>query len=172
MAEGIHRRHFLRIGAAAGLAAGLQRGASGQDKAKPVRLGVIGVGGRGTYLLGMALKAGVEVPALCDIHPGHLARGIRVVAKARGGKKPEGYSKGPYDYRRMLARDDLDAVIVTTPMQLHAEMSIDALRAGKHALSEVAAAADTSASTTASSAPPRRPARSICSARTAATGTT
>jgi predicted dehydrogenase len=61
------------------------------------------------------------------------------VAKARG-KRPEGYSKGPTDYRRMLQRDDLEAVILGTPMQCHAPMAIDALRAGKHVLSEVAAA--------------------------------
>jgi predicted dehydrogenase len=40
----------------------------------------------------------------------------------------------------MLQRDDLDAVMIATPMQVHAVMSVDALRAGKHVLSEVAAA--------------------------------
>ena len=40
----------------------------------------------------------------------------------------------------MLQRDDLDAVIIATPMQIHAAMSIDAMQAGKHVLSEVAAA--------------------------------
>jgi len=63
-----------------------------------------------------------------------------VVVKARDGRKPAGYAQGPFDYRRMLQRDDLDAVIVGTPMQVHAPMSIDAMRAGKHVLSEVAAA--------------------------------
>ena len=62
------------------------------------------------------------------------------MVKARGGRKPAGYVQGPYDYRRMLQRDDLEAVIIATPMQVHAPMSIDAMRAGKHALSEVAAA--------------------------------
>ncbi len=134
------RRRFLKLGAAVGLTAGLQARGRAKEESHPVRLGVIGVGNRGTYLLGVALEAGVDVPALCDIHPGHLQRGINIAAKARGGAKPEGYARGPYDYRRMLERDDLDAVIVATPMQLHAEMSTDALRAGKHALSEVAAA--------------------------------
>ena len=140
MARRIPRRNFLRLGAAAGLAVGLRRTARGQAGPKPIRLGVIGVGGRGTYLLRLALGAGLEVPALCDIQEAHLKRGIAVVAKARDGRKPEGYANGPLDYRRMLARDDLDAVLVATPMQDHAPMSIDALRAGKHVLSEVAAA--------------------------------
>jgi predicted dehydrogenase len=138
MGKTMRRRDVLRAGAAAGLLLGLRGRTSAQEKR--VRLGVIGVGGRGTYLLGLALQAGVEVPALCDIHEGRLAAGIETVAKARDGKRPEGYSKGPKDYQRMLGRDDLDAVLVTTPMQLHAEMSIDGLRAGKHVLSEVAAA--------------------------------
>ena len=140
MGETIRRREFLQAGAAVGLAAGLAHDAiGGEAEPKPVRLGVIGIGGRGTYLLGVALKAGAEVPALCDIDPAALARGTAIVEKERG-KKPEGYGNGPKDYQRMLRRDDLDAVLVTTPMQLHAAMSIDALRAGKHALSEVAAA--------------------------------
>lgn len=142
MQNHIGRREFLRLGAAAGLTAGLRPAALGQDKPKPepVRLGVIGVGGRGTHLLRLALASGVEVPSLCDIKPAHLNRAIDIVRKEREGRKPAGYSKGPTDYRRMLKRDDLDAALVATPQQLHAVMSIDALRAGKHVLSEVAAA--------------------------------
>jgi len=140
MEDQLRRRRFLQLGTAATLAAGLDRSALGQKKAEPLRVGVIGVGSRGTYHLGRAVAAGLEIPALCDIDEAHLNRGIGIVAKARNGRKPEGYSKGPTDYRRMLKRDDLDAVIVTTPMQDHGVMSIDALRAGKHVLSEVAAA--------------------------------
>ncbi len=140
MREGIDRRELLRLGAAAGLAMGLRSAVLAEDKKDAVRLGVIGVGGRGTHLLRLALAAGVEVPALCDIDEAHLNRGLEIVEKARQRRRPIGYSKGPTDYRRMLGRDDLDAVIVATPMQDHAVMSIDALRAGKHVLSEVAAA--------------------------------
>ncbi len=140
MNDHFDRRELLRMGAAAGLTAALTAPGVAAEGAKPIRLGVIGVGGRGTYLLQLALKAGVEVPALCDIKPPHLDRAIDIVAKARDGRKPAGYSQGPKDYQRMLQRDDLDAVIIATPMQVHAPMAIDAMRAGKHALSEVAAA--------------------------------
>ena len=139
MSGSMDRRDFLRASAAAGVAAGLAEAATAAEAPKAIRLGVIGTGGRGTYLLGVALGLGAEVPALCDIHEGRLGNACGVVEKARG-RRPEGYSRGPTDYRRLLTRDDLDAVLVTTPMQLHAVMAMDALRAGKAVLSEVAAA--------------------------------
>lgn len=141
------RRDFLRAGAAAGMAASAARATplegpaprSGEG-ARTVRLGVIGVGGRGTHLLSLALQFdGVEVVALSDIHEGRLKAAGAKVERMRG-RAPAGYSGGPTDYRRLLQRDDVDAVIIATPMPLHAPMSIDALRAGKAALSEVAAA--------------------------------
>lgn len=140
MSNSMWRRDFLRAGAAAGAAFGLAAVASAEDKAKAVRIGVIGVGSRGTHLLRLALEAGVEVPALCDINEANLNRAIGLAAQARKGRQPASYSEGPTDYRRLLQRDDLDAVIIGTPMQIHAEMSIAAMRAGKHVLSEVAAA--------------------------------
>ncbi len=123
----MNRRDVLRLGAAIGLASefGIAEGAG--KKAGPSRIGVIGTGGRGTYLLTLLLSAGVDVPALCDIDERHLRGAIDLVAKARTARAPTGYSKGPQDYRRMLARDDLDAVVVATPMQIHAPMAIDAL---------------------------------------------
>ena len=107
---------------------------------EPVRMGIIGVGGRGTYLLRLLLEQGVEVPAVCDIRPARLEIAVNLIAKAREGRKPATYGKDPFDYRHLLARDDLEAVLVATPMQWHAVMSVDALRAGKHVLSEVSAA--------------------------------
>jgi predicted dehydrogenase len=88
----------------------------------------------------LALKfQGVSVPAICDINTNHLTRALGMVEKAKG-KVPAGYASGPTDYRRLLEQDDLDAVVIATPMQLHGVMSINALRARKHVLSEVAAA--------------------------------
>jgi len=140
MAMPVDRREVLRLGAGAGWCAVLGGAAAAEEKPKPLRVGVIGTGGRGSYLLSLALAAGADVPALCDVMEPHLNRAIDLVAQARAGRKPAGYSLGPRDYQRMLRRDDLDAVILGTPMQWHGPMAIDALRAGKAVLSEVAAA--------------------------------
>ncbi len=139
MNKPLDRRDFLRATAAAGLTAAIATKTSAQQPPRPVRLGVVGVGRRGTYLLQLALAAGAEVPALCDINPDNLASAVDAVAKARQGRKPEGYQKGPTDYQRMVQRDDLDAVLVSTGMQLHAPIAVAAMNAGKHVLSEVAA---------------------------------
>ncbi|MCS7239205.1 MAG: Gfo/Idh/MocA family oxidoreductase [Thermoguttaceae bacterium] len=111
-----------------------------QQPGEPVRLGIIGVGSRGTYLLRILLTLNTEIPAICDIRPDRLARAVKLIQESRDGKAPATYGNDPFDYRRLLARDDVEAVLVATPMQWHAVMSVDALRAGKHVLSEVSAA--------------------------------
>jgi len=134
------RRDFVAMGTAgaAALAAPyvLAQGKA-EPKPKPVRIAFIGVGGRGTGLLRQMLRIpGVEVPAICDINVSHLNRGIALVKKARGNT-PVGFSKGDYDYRRMLKRDDFDAVLLGTPAPWHAIMAVDSMNAGKHVSSEV-----------------------------------
>ena len=136
----LSRRDFIRASAAAGVAPLIASSIAAQADPKPLRLGVIGTGNRGTHLMRLALgHEGVEIPALCDINEANLSRAIEVVKQARGNT-PVGYSQSPAHYRRLLDRGDIDAVIVATPQQLHGEMCIDALNSGKHALSEVGAA--------------------------------
>jgi len=119
----------LKLGGAAVLAA-----------EKPVRVGVVGVGSRGRSLLRILLALpGVEVPALCDINEASLAQATALVEKA-GRPRPEGFARGPQDYRRLVARDDLDAVITATPWELHTPVSVAAMRAGKYIGVEVPAA--------------------------------
>jgi predicted dehydrogenase len=139
----IGRRRFLAAGAgaAAALAAPLAAPAVLARAGERIRLGCIGLGSRGTYLLQLALEiGGIEVVGACDLIDVNVRRAREIVEKA-GGKAPDGFGeKGALDYRRMLERKDIDAVIIATPTSLHAPMSIDALRSGKAVLSEVVAA--------------------------------
>ena len=108
-----------------------------EKKPEPIRIGVIGVGSRGTSLLRQLLRfEEAEIPVICDINEDHYERAARLVEK-EGRKKPEGFCKGDYDYRRMLERDDFDAVVIATPIPWHAKMAVDTMNAGKHVASEV-----------------------------------
>ena len=108
----------------------------GKDDRK-VRLGFIGVGGRGTgHLRAILRRDDVEIPAICDINIDNLSRALGMVEKS-GGKKPEGYSRGEEDFRRMVVRDDLDGVLISTSWEWHAPPAIAAMKAGKYAATEV-----------------------------------
>lgn len=93
-----------------------------------VTWGMIGPGSRGTELLRQISKTQIgRCVALCDVYPVNLKRGIETI-----GGNPTGYD----DYRKMLERKDMDAVIIATPLHLHAQMTMDALGAGKHVFVE------------------------------------
>lgn len=105
-----------------------------------VRLGIVGTGSRGTSLLRELLKlAEVRVQAICDVDEAHLAHAQKLVVDA-GHPKPEGYSRGPEDWRRLCDRNDLDVVLTATPWKWHVRVSVAAMKAGKHAAVEVPAA--------------------------------
>ena len=108
--------------------------------AKPVRVGFVGVGERGSYHLDVLLGMdSVEVKALCDVDDGFLYRAKKWVTDT-GKPAPALYNRGKTDYLRMVERDDLDLVVTATPWQFHAPVCIAAMRAGKHAATEVPAA--------------------------------
>ncbi len=124
----IDRRQFLAAPAAFAAA-----------ERQPVRVGIVGTGGRGTGLLRLLLRMEqVAVPALNDIRKEALARAAGFVT-ASGRPAPKLYT-GEEDYRRLVARDDIDAVIIATPWEWHASMAVAAMRAGKYAGVEVPAA--------------------------------
>ena len=140
ISDGLNRRDLLKNAGLVGLGlATLSRGLAAEPL-KNVRVGVVGTGGRGTYLLSNLVKLeGVKVPALCDIDVAHLGRAQAVVQEA-GQPKPEGYSQGETDWKRLCDRPDLDLVIVATPWKWHAPVCVAAMKAGKHAATEVPAA--------------------------------
>ncbi|MEA2063671.1 MAG: gfo/Idh/MocA family oxidoreductase, partial [Gemmatimonadota bacterium] len=74
-----------------------------------------------------------------DIKQENLERACRLVERS-AGRKPDSYSGGPEDYRRMVERDDLDAVINATPFEFHTPVMLAAMEAGKYGATEVPAA--------------------------------
>jgi predicted dehydrogenase len=118
-----HSRRGFLTSAAAGLAATSLRGAP-SDR---IRVGFIGLGGMGTGRLNQFMKhADVEAAAVCDLDRRHVERAAGLVEKAQG-RKPEVFS----DYRKLLDRKDLDAVMIATPDHWHALPAIQACQAGK-----------------------------------------
>jgi predicted dehydrogenase len=127
--QDVTRRDFLKTAAAVAAASALPTlGAPAVLVDSPpsdaVRFGMIGTGTEGCTLL----KFLTTIPqgrclATCDIYPPNLKKGVETI-----GTNPDTFT----DYRKMLDRKDLDAIFVATPLNLHAQMVIDALDAGKH----------------------------------------
>jgi len=143
MSKTLDRREVLGIGAAASIGMTLAKSASAQESAKSpktVRVGMIGVGGRGTGLLRLlASMEGVQFPAVCDINAKAAERAQDIVEKS-GRPKPEAYTKGDTHYKDLIARDDLNAVVIATPWEWHTPMAVDGMKAGKYVGVEVPAA--------------------------------
>jgi predicted dehydrogenase len=133
----ISRRKFMGKTAAAGAAvlaaaagkpgegAGQKgRTASPNDK---ISVAFIGVGGQGKADLGAFLRIPeVECPAVAEVDDQRLGEAVEAVAAARGWK-PEGYR----DFRKILDRKDIQAVVVATPDHWHALPTVLACQAGK-----------------------------------------
>jgi len=92
---------------------------------EPVRTAMIGVGHRGTALTKQVLaQKDVRIVAICDIDA--AARDAAQSLAKRDN--PRSYD----DYRKVLDLSDVDAVVVATPCDLHSEMTVAAMAAGKH----------------------------------------
>jgi predicted dehydrogenase len=105
-----------------------------------VRLGIVGVGLRGTSVLNEFLAIDkVQINAVCDIVNDKCLRAAQLVEKV-GQKRPAIYSNGELDFERLSARDDLDFIYIATPWEWHVPQVLAALKEGKHAGTEVPAA--------------------------------
>src|SRR4051812_41597602 len=157
MSNTLERREFLKALAAAGAGLGLGGCGASAAPAAPsaavlpapsptlfqapplqrVRVGFVGVGHQGSDHIPNFLGIdGVDITAICDLVPAKVEAAQKRVTDA-GRPKPAGYSGGPDDYRRMCDEQDLDLVFTATPWELHAPVMLAAMRAGKHAATEV-----------------------------------
>jgi predicted dehydrogenase len=129
----VGRRNFLKAVAGVPALAGLGAAAvaRGPVAGGPVRVGFVGLGGEGRVLLAQVDPAFADVRALCDINPAQLLRADEVLAKT-GKPKAAHYA----DYKEMLAKEEIEGVIIATPLWSHAEQTVTCLDAGKHVLCE------------------------------------
>jgi predicted dehydrogenase len=127
------RRQFIKLATAATIITGSTNTVLGSGKKEEprqnvspndkIRLATIGIGGQGTGDTTVALRVpGVELTAVADVYDGRLVR-----AKETFGNQVF----TTRDYREILARPDVDAVIIATPDHWHTQISIDAMNAGK-----------------------------------------
>ena len=131
----VTRRDFVKAaGAATAVAAALpalegapfiQKVHAANDQ---VQYGFIGTGSRGTYLLKHLHETDAgRCIAVCDNYDPNLQKGV-----ATAGNNPVAYK----DYRELLARKDIDAVLIAVPLYEHFTITKDSLQAGKHVFCE------------------------------------
>jgi predicted dehydrogenase len=125
----MNRRDFLQTVSASALASTpLARAAT--PAVKPVRLGVIGPGSRGQEDLRQFLRVpGVSVEAICDIYPPRYEQVNRIAGKT---------VPAVANYKDLLARTDIDAVLIASPVACHAEHVIAAAQSGRAIFGEKA----------------------------------
>jgi hypothetical protein len=161
ISESYSRRDFITVAAAGSTGIGLTTNPSAAitqvspSRPKPgpnrlfglrhapvekVRVGFIGVGGRGSSLLGNLLDIdGVEIKAVCDVVSDRVSSAQKRVA-AQGHPEPAGYAKNETDFEGLCQRDDIDLIYIATPWDWHTRMAVFAMQQGKHTAIEVPAA--------------------------------
>jgi predicted dehydrogenase len=129
--QDVSRRDFLKTAVAAAAVSALPGAPAILADPGPsdaVRYGIIGTGTEGCTLLRfLATIPEGRCIANCDIYPPNLKKGVETIKS-----NPRTYE----DYRQLLDQKDIDAVLICTPLNLHAKMVIDALDAGKHVFVE------------------------------------
>lgn len=134
MDNSINRREFVRtfsmLAGASILKVGMPwlNDLQAQDTGRIVKLGIIGYGSRGRNLfLNLKDIPNLDMSCYCDIYEPNLLR-----AKEDFNADARGY----YDYRELLEKEAVDALVVATPLHEHAKIVIDALQAGIHVFCE------------------------------------
>jgi len=150
------RREFLQGSIAAGVVSGVGLGsfyfAYGKTVGDPVRVAVIGTGDEGNVLIGAHNPDYLRVVAISDIRPYNIHRafhgdhssesalkvrpGLMKIYGWQGEDEARKQVAVYEDYREILKRDDVEGVIIALPLFLHDVVAIEAMKAGKHVLTE------------------------------------
>lgn len=119
--KGWKRRDFIKA-TAMGAAVALSPGERVLGANNRVRLGIIGPGDRGKGIMGEAMRCkDTEFVAVADVYERRHDEAKRMAPGV----------KTYFDYRKLLGDKDVDAVLIATPLHLHARQALDALAAGK-----------------------------------------
>lgn len=138
------RRNFIKktglLGAGLVLAPDISLGMGNFLKQEKLKIGMIGVGLRGTNLLQILKeRPDVAIEAICDIDPNRINIALDILKKNHR-KKPDIFGKNEWDYKNLLELKNVQAVVIATPWLWHARMAKDAMLAGKYTGLEVSAA--------------------------------
>lgn len=140
------RRNFIKKASAVGLGVALTPSVAfgsnflGSKNASKLKVGLIGVGLRGTnHLRNLLFRDDVIVTAICDIDSRRIPIALKYFDEVNK-KHPTIFGKNDYDYKNLLDSKEVDAVIISTPWLWHTRMTKDAMLAGKYAGVEVSAA--------------------------------
>ncbi len=132
MSKRFSRRSFVKASAASAIAAPMIVPKSAFGANDKITVGFIGVGSRGNaHVNGITGRAGVEAVAACDVDAKYLERAKKTMGEKNRklGRRADiaGYEK----YEELIARKDIDAVVITTPDHWHTKIAVEAMLAGK-----------------------------------------
>ena len=133
MPAAFNRRNFIKTSALTGAALTLNNSikAFSNVKKDKVRMGIIGAGFRSHEHMGNFLqREDVEIVAIADPQQRSIDDALKVF-KQYNRPEPAIYKNGDHDYKNLLKRDDVDAVMICSPWQWHSIQAIDAMNAGK-----------------------------------------
>jgi predicted dehydrogenase len=155
MNTGVNRRDFMKVaGATAGFAIATGYSPFTYAQNDKVQVGCIGTGGQGTFHIrdGLTGATDIVIKAVCDVFEPHQKEAVKYAQLSNSGiymtpekkftdeerelikaaYKPTAY----YDYKEMLEKEQLDAVVIATPLKTHFPISMDCLDAGKFVFCE------------------------------------
>lgn len=138
----LNRRDFVKAGVLAGAALSYPLSSFGQGGAAQsgvIRMGIIGMGKMCMGHVGHLMRrTDVEIKAICDVETIRMKAAHDIIMREynrrfpQGGKSVDMYE----DFRELLRRKDIDAVLIATQTSWHAAMSVLAMQAGKHVYCE------------------------------------
>lgn len=140
MATEFTRRNFIKAaGATAGVAVAVGASPLSYAQNEKVRLGIIGTGKQGQIAhIGQGLtvnKDAIQIVSICDIWSYNRDIATKLITETQGLAKP-GDLKVYIDYKEMIEKEELDAVLIATPLSTHYQIVMDCLDAGLYVFCE------------------------------------